>query len=29
VRRQKDLGISIPGDGEFGKSMGHRVNYRA
>jgi 5-methyltetrahydropteroyltriglutamate--homocysteine methyltransferase len=29
VRRQKDLGISIPGDGEFGKAMGHRVNYRA
>ena len=29
VRRQKDLGIAIPGDGEFGKSMGHRVNYRA
>ena len=29
VRRQVDLGISAPGDGEFGKSMGHRVNYRA
>jgi 5-methyltetrahydropteroyltriglutamate--homocysteine methyltransferase len=29
VRRQTDLGIAIPGDGEFGKSMGHRVNYRA
>jgi len=29
VRRRKDLGIAIPGDGEFGKSMGHRVNYRA
>ena len=29
VRRQKDLGIDIPGDGEFGKSMGHRVNYGA
>jgi 5-methyltetrahydropteroyltriglutamate--homocysteine methyltransferase len=29
VRYQTDLGISIPGDGEFGKSMGHRVNYRA
>src|SRR5262249_43621204 len=27
-RRQTDLGISIPGAGEFGKSMGHRVNYR-
>src|SRR5204863_2263719 len=22
-------GIAIPGDGEFGKSMGHKVNYRA
>jgi len=29
VRRQKDLGIDIPGDGEFGKSVGHRVNYGA
>jgi len=29
VRRQKDLGIDIPGDGEFGKSMGTRVNYGA
>jgi 5-methyltetrahydropteroyltriglutamate--homocysteine methyltransferase len=29
VRRQRDLGISVPGDGEFGKAMGHRVNYRA
>src|SRR5215813_13409367 len=29
VSHQMDLGISIPGDGEFGKSMGHRVNYRA
>ena len=29
VRRQKDAGIDVPGDGEFGKSMGHRVNYRA
>jgi len=29
VRRQRDLGIDVPGDGEFGKSMGHRVNYRA
>ena len=29
VRRQKDLGIDVPGDGEFGKSMGHRVNYGA
>jgi len=29
VRRQKELGIDVPGDGEFGKAMGHRVNYRA
>jgi 5-methyltetrahydropteroyltriglutamate--homocysteine methyltransferase len=29
VHRQKNIGIGIPGDGEFGKSMGHRVNYRA
>ena len=29
VRQQHDLGIDVPGDGEFGKSMGARVNYRA
>jgi 5-methyltetrahydropteroyltriglutamate--homocysteine methyltransferase len=29
VRVQKDVGIDVPGDGEFGKSMGHRVNYGA
>ena len=29
VRRQKEVGVDIPGDGEFGKSMGQRVNYRA
>jgi 5-methyltetrahydropteroyltriglutamate--homocysteine methyltransferase len=29
VRRQRDLGIDVPNDGEFGKAMGHRVNYRA
>ena len=29
VSRQRDIGIDIPGDGEYGKSMGHRVNYRA
>jgi 5-methyltetrahydropteroyltriglutamate--homocysteine methyltransferase len=29
VRRQRDIGIDVPGDGEFGKSMGARVNYRA
>jgi len=27
VRHQHELGIDIPGDGEFGKSMGQRVNY--
>jgi 5-methyltetrahydropteroyltriglutamate--homocysteine methyltransferase len=27
VRRQKDRGIDIPGDGEFGKPMAQRVNY--
>jgi len=29
VRQQMDLGIDIPGDGEFGKSMGHEINYGA
>jgi len=29
VRVQKDLGIDVPGDGEYGKSMGHRVHYGA
>jgi 5-methyltetrahydropteroyltriglutamate--homocysteine methyltransferase len=29
VGRQKALGIDLPGDGEFGKSMGHRINYGA
>ena len=29
VRQQKAAGIDVPGDGEFGKAMGHRVNYRA
>ncbi len=29
VGRQKELGIDLPGDGEFGKSMGRRVNYGA
>src|ERR1700722_11975288 len=27
VRHQRDLGIDIPGDGEFGKPMSQRVNY--
>jgi 5-methyltetrahydropteroyltriglutamate--homocysteine methyltransferase len=29
VRRQRELGIDVPGDGEYGKVMGHRVNYGA
>jgi len=29
VRQQKNTGVTIPNDGEFGKSMGQRVNYRA
>ena len=29
VRLQEQAGIAIPGDGEFGKSMGHEINYRA
>ena len=29
VGRQKALGIDLPGDGEFGKSMGSRINYGA
>jgi 5-methyltetrahydropteroyltriglutamate--homocysteine methyltransferase len=29
VKRQRQAGIAIPNDGEFGKSMGQRVNYRA
>jgi 5-methyltetrahydropteroyltriglutamate--homocysteine methyltransferase len=29
VRRQHEIRIDVPGDGEFGKSMGHRVNYGA
>jgi len=27
VRRQKEAGIDVPGDGEFGKAMAQRVNY--
>jgi 5-methyltetrahydropteroyltriglutamate--homocysteine methyltransferase len=27
VRHQKELGIDVPGDGEFGKPMGQSVNY--
>jgi 5-methyltetrahydropteroyltriglutamate--homocysteine methyltransferase len=29
VGRQKELGIDVPGDGEYGKSMGQRINYGA
>jgi 5-methyltetrahydropteroyltriglutamate--homocysteine methyltransferase len=29
VRRQTAIGIAVPGDGEYGKSMGHKINYRA
>src|SRR4029079_6741001 len=29
VRRQVAAGITVPGDGEYGKSMGHKINYRA
>lgn len=29
VRRQAAAGITVPGDGEYGKSMGSKVNYRA
>src|SRR5438094_250232 len=29
VRHQKELGVDIPGDGEFGKPVGSRVNYGA
>ena len=29
VRHQQALGVDVPGDGEFGKSVGSRVNYAA
>jgi 5-methyltetrahydropteroyltriglutamate--homocysteine methyltransferase len=29
VERQRQAGISIPGDGEYGKEMGQRINYGA
>lgn len=29
VQRQKDLGVTIPGDGEFGKAMSSSVDYGA
>jgi 5-methyltetrahydropteroyltriglutamate--homocysteine methyltransferase len=29
VQRQKAAGIDVPGDGEYGKAMGQRINYGA
>jgi 5-methyltetrahydropteroyltriglutamate--homocysteine methyltransferase len=29
VRRQKEAGIDVAGDGEYGKAMGQRINYGA
>ncbi|HUN38787.1 MAG TPA: cobalamin-independent methionine synthase II family protein [Acetobacteraceae bacterium] len=29
VQRQKDCGITVPGDGEYGKEMGQKINYGA
>ena len=29
VRRQQGAGIDVPGDGEYGKAMGQRINYGA
>jgi 5-methyltetrahydropteroyltriglutamate--homocysteine methyltransferase len=29
VRHQREIGVDVPGDGEFGKSVSHRVNYGA
>ena len=29
VRRQVAAGVAVPGDGEYGKSMGSKINYRA
>ena len=29
VGQQKKLGVNVPGDGEYGKSMGQRINYGA
>ena len=29
VHKQAEVGIDVVSDGEFGKSMGHAVNYRA
>jgi 5-methyltetrahydropteroyltriglutamate--homocysteine methyltransferase len=27
VRRQRECGIDVPGDGEYGKAMGQKINY--
>ena len=29
VRRQHEVGVDVPGDGEYGKAMGQRINYGA
>jgi 5-methyltetrahydropteroyltriglutamate--homocysteine methyltransferase len=29
VKQQKAIGIDVPGDGEFGKAMRHKINYGA
>ena len=29
VRQQRGIGIDVPGDGEYGKSMGQRIDYGA
>jgi 5-methyltetrahydropteroyltriglutamate--homocysteine methyltransferase len=29
VKRQQDAGVTVPGDGEYGKEMGQKVNYGA
>ena len=29
VAKQVAAGVTVPGDGEFGKAMGHKVNYGA
>jgi 5-methyltetrahydropteroyltriglutamate--homocysteine methyltransferase len=29
VRQQKEAGVDVPGDGEYGKAMWHKVNYGA
>src|SRR5262245_35377566 len=29
VQKQREAGVDVPGDGEFGKSMGQKINYGA